>query len=131
MKTKIHDILFKREDVQRFVNLLGDQNPIYNSIEKAKSYGFPTIPLPPTMPMIAYKWIKTPWQLEHPVIHRRQKCKNHHLLFIDQTYQGMIMLTDPIERNKLTMIKQTLHLYDGDGILCFEGESHLIAGGVI
>lgn len=57
MKTKEHEIIFNKEDVQQLVQLIGDRNPIYQSSERAKNYGFETIPLPPTMPMMAYKWL--------------------------------------------------------------------------
>jgi hypothetical protein len=71
MKTKEHEIIFNKDDVQQFVQLIGDRNPIYQSSERAKDYSFETIPLPPTMPMIAYKWLETPWELKHPIIHRK------------------------------------------------------------
>jgi hypothetical protein len=55
--------------VQQIVQLIGDRNPIYQSSERAKDYSFETIPLPPTMPMMAYKWLAPQWELQHPIIH--------------------------------------------------------------
>ncbi|MFF2448246.1 hypothetical protein ACFVSW_14195 [Neobacillus sp. NPDC058068] len=38
MKTDKHEIIFSKEDVQQFVQLIGDRNPIYQSAERAKAY---------------------------------------------------------------------------------------------
>ena len=130
MITKEHEIIFNKEDVQQFVQLIGDQNPIYQSSERAIEYGFETIPLPPTMPMMAYKWIVTPWELHHPIIHRKQKCIQHQRMYIDEVYRAIVEVTDPFHRQNLTFMKQTLSLYNRDGTLCFEGISDLILGGL-
>ncbi|KAB2336257.1 MaoC family dehydratase [Cytobacillus depressus] len=131
MKSEEADIIFNMEEVQQFVQLLGDQNPIYQSIKTAKTNGFQSIPLPPTMPMIAYKRIKTPWQLQHPVIHRKQHCTNYHTMYINQTYHAFVKLEDQYQRKQFTFIQQSLYLYDQDRILCFKGTSQLITGGLI
>jgi hypothetical protein len=130
MKTKEQDITFNKEDVQQFVQLIDDRNPIYKSLEKAKEFGFKTIPLPPTMPMMAYKWLDLPWELQQPIIHRKQKCIQHERIYIDEIYRAIVEVTDPIQRQNLTFIKQTLYLYNKDGKLCFEGMSDLIVGGL-
>ncbi|MCM3653629.1 MaoC family dehydratase N-terminal domain-containing protein [Metabacillus litoralis] len=128
MKTNAYPLLFKEADVQQFVRAVGDQNPIYLSLAGAHMYGYKTIPLPPTMPMIAYKLIETPWKLQHPIIHRKQQCEYHYVMYINQPYQGFIILKDQFRRHNLTFINQTLLIYDSSGILCFSGTSHLIAG---
>jgi hypothetical protein len=130
MKTKEYEIMFTQEDVQQFVQLIGDQNLIYQSPERAKDYGLETIPLPPTMPMMAYKWIETPWELQEPIVHRKQKCIQHQRMYMDEIYRAIVEVTDPFQRQKLTFIKQTLYLYNNDGQLCFEGVSDLILGGL-
>ena len=130
MKTKEHEIIFNKEDVQQIVQLIGDRNPIYQSSERAKDYGFETIPLHPTMPMMAYKWIAPPWELQHPIIHRKQKCIQHQRMYIDEVYRAIVEVTDQFQRQNLTFIKQTLYLYNRDGKLCFEGISDLILGGL-
>lgn len=130
MKTKEHEIIFNKEDVQQLVQLIGDRNPIYQSSESAKNYGFETIPLPPTMPMMAYKWLAPPWELQHPIIHRKQKCIQHQRMYIDEVYRAIVEVTDQFQRQNLTFIKQTLYLYNRDGKLCFEGISDLILGGL-
>jgi acyl dehydratase len=130
MKTKEYEIIFTQEDVQQFIQLIGDHNPIYQSAERAKAYGFETIPLPPTMPMIAYKWVETPWEFQPPIIHRKQKCIQHERMYIDEIYRAIVEVTDPIQRQKLTFIKQTLYLYNRDGKLYFEGIADLIVGGL-
>lgn len=130
MKTKEHEIIFNKEDVQQFVQLIGDRNPIYQSSERAKNYGFETIPLPPTMPMMAYKWLAPSWELQHPIIHRKQKCIQHQRMYIDEAYKAIVEVTDQFQRQNLTFIKQTLYLYNKDGKICFEGISDLILGGL-
>ncbi|HJV16796.1 MAG TPA: MaoC family dehydratase N-terminal domain-containing protein [Bacillales bacterium] len=131
MKTKDFTILFNKDNVHQFIKLIGDQNPIYQNIELARSHGYQTIPLPPTMPMIAYKEMETPWKMNHPVILRKQECVNHQIMYIDQPYIGHISIDDHFQRKQYTFIKQTLRLYELHGILCFEGISHLMAGGLV
>ncbi|PFN79163.1 hypothetical protein COJ85_30960 [Bacillus sp. AFS076308] len=130
MKTKEHEIIFIKEDVQKFVQLISDRNPIYQNLERAKDYGFETIPLHPTMPMMAYKWLASPLELQHPVIHRKQKCIQHKRMYIDEVYRAIVEVTDQFQRQNVTFIKQTLYLYNRDGKLCFEGISDLIVGGL-
>ncbi|WP_110928108.1 MaoC family dehydratase [Bacillus massiliglaciei] len=130
MKTKEYEIIFTQEDVLQFIQLIGDQNSIYLSAEGAKDYGFETIPLPPTMPMMAYKWFETPWELQQPSIHRKQKCTLHQIMYINEIYRAVVEVTNSFQRQKLTFIKQTLYLYNNDGQLCFEGVSDLILGGL-
>lgn len=131
MKTKDFSIIFHKEDVQHFVQVIGDLNPLYYDIEIARTCGYESIPLPPTMPMIAYKQIETPWKLQPPVILRKQKCINHQIMYIEKPYKGHILLSDTIQRNHYTFIKQMLLIYEMDGSLIFEGTSHMIAGDLI
>jgi hypothetical protein len=128
MKTKSHSFLFTEAEVQQFVRLSGDQSPIYYSMAAAQSYGYEAIPIPPTMPMIVYKQIETPWKLKDPVIHRKQQCGYHQVMYIDQPYTGFITLTNQIQRHNQTFINQVLEIYDKNRALCFTGTSHLIAG---
>jgi len=130
MITNEHEIIFIKEDVQQIVQLIGDRNPIYQSSERAKDFGFKTIPLHPTMPMLAYKWLASAWELKHPIIHRKQKCIQHKRMYIDEVYRAIVEVTDQFQRQNLTFIKQTLYLYNRDGKLCFEGISDLILGGL-
>ena len=130
MKTKEHEIIFNADDVEQFVKLIGDRNPIYQSSERAKDYGFERLPLPPTMPMMAYKWFETNWELQYSVIHRKQKCILHQRLYVDEIYRAIVEVTDQSQRHNLTFMKQTLYLYNKDEKLCFEGISDLILGGM-
>lgn len=130
MKTKEQEIIFTIEDVQQFVQLMDDRSPIYQSLEKAKEAGLKTIPLPPTMPMIAYKWLDIPWELQQPLIHRKQKCIHHQKMYINECYRAIVKVSKPVQRQNLTFIKQTLSLANEDGELCFEGMSDLIVGGL-
>jgi hypothetical protein len=51
-------------------------------------------------------------------------------MYIDEIYRAIVEVTDPIQRQKLTFIKQTLFLYNRDGKLYFEGIADLIVGGL-
>lgn len=64
MKLKEIKVSFTQEDVRRFVQLIGGQNAIYQCPERVQGYHFEKTPLPPTMPMIVYKWLEIPWELQ-------------------------------------------------------------------
>ncbi|AIM16518.1 MULTISPECIES: MaoC family dehydratase [Neobacillus] len=130
MKLKEFKVSFTQEDVRRFVQLIGDQNAIYQCPERVQGYHFEKTPLPPTMPMIAYKWLEIPWELQQPIIHRKQKCTQHQRMYIDEIYRAIVEVTEPFQRQNFTFIKQTLYLYNDEGQLCFEGESDLILEGL-
>lgn len=51
------------------------------------------------MPNIAYQWIEIPWNLQDPVIHRKQKCVLHQRMFIEERYRAVIKVTDQYERH--------------------------------
>jgi hypothetical protein len=128
MKTAEHVIIFRKKDVREFVKIVDDPNPIYETVENAQKLGFPTIPLPPTMPMIAYKWIDIPWTLNDPVIHRSQSCVLHQVMYIDTDYFATVSKTERRLRNRACLVTQTLEIFDRNGKLCFEGISQLMAG---
>jgi N-terminal half of MaoC dehydratase len=128
MKTMAHSFLFTQAEVQQFIQSVGDKNLIYVDLEAAQSMGYKTIPIPPTMPMIVYKLIETPWKLHHPIIHRKQQCVYHQVMYIDHLYKGVITLEDQFKRHNYTFIKQTLQIHDNNGNALFTGTSHLIAG---
>lgn len=129
MKTEEVIVKFTKVDVQEYVHLLRDTDPIYQSIAEAQDKGFTTIPLHPAMPMIAYKLIEVPWQSEASVVHRRQQSIHHRTLYIDYNYIAQVILNSRLERRGQIFMKQTLYIRDMDNSLCFEGISDLIVGG--
>ena len=131
MKTKEASFVFHKEQVQKYVQLLSDSNPIYESAESARKFGLQTIPIPPAMPMTVYQSFEIPWIMKPPVIHRKQQCIIHQQMFIDETYTGFITLTDMIIRKEYTFSKQTLFLYDTTGNLCFSGISNIVSGEIL
>lgn len=131
MKTKEQRFIFNKEEVQDYVQLLGDTNPIYVSEVRAKQLGYKTIPIPPLLPMTVYASFEIPWTMQSPVILRKQQCEIHEKLFIDEVYTGFISLTDVRVRRGRTFSKENLFLYDKKGILCFHGMSELISGGLL
>lgn len=128
MKTKETSFIFHKDQVQKYVQILGDSNPIYESEESARKFGLQTIPIPPAMPMTVYQLFEIPWMMKPPVIHRKQQCITHQQMFIDETYTGFITLTDVAVRKEYTFSKQTLFLYNTTGKLCFSGISHIVSG---
>lgn len=130
MKSAEIEIIFTLEDVQQFVQTLGDQNPIYQSINQAKAYGYPSIPLPPTMPSIAYKWMEIPWEFLQPLIHRKQECFCYETMYIDYPYQAVVSIDHLEHRDGQVHIQQSLHLYNEQMVLCYKGTSYLLAGGI-
>ena len=128
MKTEKQSFIFHKEQVQQYVQMLGDLNPVYDSEERARQLGFRTIPVPPAMPMTLYKSFEIPWMLQAPVILRKQQCTTHRKMYIGETYTGFISLTDIKVRKEHTFSKQILFLYDPEGELCFSGISQLVSG---
>lgn len=131
MNTNEHYFSFQVNDVQQFVTVLGDQNPIYSSVEVAQSHGYKTIPLPPTMPMIIYKKMDIPWDFHPPIIHRKQQFSYVQVMYIDQTYKSIVALTDVIQRKDRIFIKQELQIMNTSDEIVFKGTAHLIVGGII
>jgi len=131
VKTEQQSFIFQREQVQKYVQMLGDLNPVYDNEESARQLGFRTIPLPPVMPMTLYKSFEIPWTIQAPVILRKQQCINHIKMYIDEVYTGFISLSDVKVRKGHTFSKQTLFLYNLEGDLCFSGISQLISGELV
>lgn len=131
MKTSEVSIIFHQTDVTEFMKVMSDPNPIYQSVEAAKNFGFKTMPLPPTMPLVAYKLLNLPWQLAEPILHRKQECSYHQTMYIGETYKAHIYLTEHTERKGFYLVKQSLVIVDMQGKLCFEGNYQIVCGGVI
>lgn len=131
MKTEKQSFIFQREQVQKYVQMLGDLNPVYDCEESARQLGFRTIPIPPVMPMTLYKSFEIPWTLQAPVILRKQQCINYRKLYIGETYTGFISLSDVKVKKGHTFSKQTLFLYDEEEKLCFSGISQIVSGELV
>ncbi|MBB6447218.1 FAS1-like dehydratase domain-containing protein [Bacillus benzoevorans] len=130
MKTERYAFIFTKEEVRQYSELSCEQNPIYHSPQAAQELGYEGIPLPPAMPFAAYRHIEIPWTLKGPVIHRKQECRLHQVMYTDQIYTGSVTLTNHSSRHNRTFIQQDLEIYDEQENLCFTGISHLIAGGL-
>lgn len=131
MKTEKQSFIFQKEQVQEYVQMLGDSNLAYESETKAQRLGFQTIPIPPTMPMTLYKSFEIPWTLQAPVILRKQQCINHTKMYIGEVYTGFISLSDVKVKKGHTFSKQTLFLYNEEGYLCFSGISQIVSGELV
>lgn len=46
----------ERGKIKEFVQAIGDNNPIYYSVEKAQEAGFRDVPIPPTFPTVIDMW---------------------------------------------------------------------------
>ena len=121
----------QKKEVLQYSELSGVESPIFHSLEAARERGYKGIPLPPALPMTAYRHIEIPWRLVEPVIHRKQECRLHQVMYAEEIYTGTVTLTNHSSRQNRTFIDQELEIYDEQGNLCFSGISHLIAGGLI
>ena len=111
--------------------MLSDPNPIYKSEVNAKQHGYKNIPVPPIMPVTTYQLFDIPWTMQSPVILRKQRCTMYEQMFIEEYYTGFISLTDIWIRKEQTFSKETLSIYNAEGILCFRAISQLLSGKVI
>jgi acyl dehydratase len=50
------DYTIERGKIREFAQAIGDPNPIYHDIERAKEEGFKDIPIPPTFPTVMEMW---------------------------------------------------------------------------
>lgn len=130
MKSDRYAFLFTKEEVRQYAELSCEHDPIYYNPETAKKRGCKGIPLPPLMPFLAYRRIQIPWTLSGTVIHRKQECRLHQVMYADQIYTGRVILVNHTSRQNRTFIIQQLEIYDEQRNLCFSGISHLIAGGL-
>ncbi|MFJ7746825.1 MaoC family dehydratase N-terminal domain-containing protein [Peribacillus sp. NPDC097295] len=129
MRIENQTLLIKDAEVRQFIQLAGMMDSIYRIERVAKSFGYKTIPIPPTMPMIAYKLFDdNPWMLGDPIIHRKQRCEYHQVMYIDQPYDCILSLTDQSQHRGYTFVDQVLQIYDEKGTLCFTGTSQLMGG---
>lgn len=131
MKTKEQSFIFHKEEVLKYVHMLQDPNPIYESEDIAKQYGYRTIPIPPIMPVTAYHLFDIPWTMQSPVILRKQRCTMHEQMYIGERYTGFISLTNIRNRKEQTFSNEILSLYNAEGILCFRAISQLLSGKVL
>ena len=76
MKTEKQSFIFRKKQVQQYIQKLGDSNPVYESETNAQKLGFQTIPISPAMPMTLYKSFAIPWMLQAPVILRNSSAKS-------------------------------------------------------
>jgi hypothetical protein len=127
----LKSFLFTKEEVLHYCALSGVKNPIFQSLEAAQEQGYKGIPLPPAMPMIAYRHIEIPWKLAGTVILRKQECKIHRTMYTDENYFGSVTLTNRSFRQNRWFITEVFKIFDKQKNLCFSGISHLIAGGII
>ena len=128
MKTEKRSFTFCKEQVQQYIQMLSDPNPIYDSESIAQQLELRTIPIPPVMPMTLYQSFTIPWTLQAPVILRKQRCIHHKKMYIDEVYTGFISLSDVKVRKRHTFSTETLFLYNKEGELCFSGISQLVSG---
>ena len=113
---------------EHYCEAIGDENQLYQSEKYAKAQGLPAIPLPPTMPVIMYKFVTIPWKQDGVMIHRKQKCTTLQRMFIGREYTAHLVLTDVTSRRAYTFQKEILLIHDSFGNLCFEGISHIVLG---
>jgi hypothetical protein len=53
---QVHTFTIERGKIKEFVMAIGDNNPIYYDVEKAREQGHKDIPIPPTFPTVIEMW---------------------------------------------------------------------------
>lgn len=83
--------------------------------------------LPPTFPMIFYRYMEVPWTYAAAPIHRKQSCVCHRELLVGETYRCVVSLDQELQKGKYTFYMQSLVGYDRKGNECFRCVSDLVA----
>lgn len=82
--------------------------------------------LPPTFPMIFYRYIEIPWDYKAAPIHRKQTCVCHKELSVGESYQCVVNLDHEMQKGKYTFYTQSLIGYTLEGSECFRCVSELV-----
>ncbi|WP_019241230.1 MULTISPECIES: FAS1-like dehydratase domain-containing protein [Bacillus] len=130
IQTIEREVMFTEQDVHTFLNNLGDNHTIYKNKENAREFGYEEIPLPPTMPFIAYRELHAPWKFIEPIILRKQQCDYHQTMYVNRPYKVLLSLDKTTNRKPYTFVKQTLSIIDKNQKLCYSSVSHLVVGGI-
>ena len=75
LKTEMTLVTITEEMVQNYEAIFGKQHR-----------------LPPTFPMLFYRYIQVPWDYKAAPIHRKQTCVCHRELSIGESYQCVVTL---------------------------------------
>ena len=109
MKTDVTLVTITEEMVQHYETIFGKQNR-----------------LPPTFPMIFYRFINIPWDYKSAPIHRKQTCVCTKELSIGETYRCVVTLDQETPKEKYTFYTQSLIGYNLEGSECFRCVSELV-----
>lgn len=109
METELISITITEEMVEDFFTVFGKQKR-----------------LPPTFPMIFYRFIPVPWSFKAAPIHRKQKCTCPDELSVGKSYRCIAFLEEEYQKGNYTFYTQTLKGYDSDGRECFRCVSELV-----
>lgn len=109
MKKVTTIVTITEEMVQNYEAIVGKQNR-----------------LPPTFPMIFYRYIKVPWEFKAAPIHRKQTCECFKELFSGESYRCVVTLDQEIQKGKYMFYTQSLVGYNIEGSECFRCVSELV-----
>ncbi|MFX3630819.1 MAG: MaoC family dehydratase N-terminal domain-containing protein [Ectobacillus sp.] len=118
-----------KQQVIDYAKAIGEQNPVYFSIEAARKLGYRTIPIPPALPIIFYRFFAIPWGKGKIWIHRSQRFTYKRQLYIDEPYECFIALEAVKERSGHSLYEQSLKGYNIRKELCFVCNTILVEGG--
>lgn len=82
--------------------------------------------LPPTFPMIFYRYIEVPWEDPAAPILRKQKCTCSQGLVVGETYQCQVTVEQERQKGNTIFYTQSLTGYDEQGKECFRCVSELV-----
>ncbi|WP_445492708.1 hypothetical protein [Niallia sp. 03133] len=109
MKTNETFVTITEEMVQNYEAIFGKQKK-----------------LPPTFPMIFYRYIKVPWSFKSAPIHRKQSCVCSKELSIGGKYRCVVTLDQEKKKGKYMFYTQSLFGYNLEGSECFRCVSELV-----
>ncbi|UOQ50416.1 hypothetical protein MUN88_10350 [Gracilibacillus caseinilyticus] len=111
MKTEIVSVSITKEMVEEFESLFGKQ-----------------LALPPTFPMIFYRYMDIPWQPQSPPILRKHHGTKNKELSVGETYQCQVKLEVKKQRRNTIFYTETLLVNDEHGEECARCVSYLLTG---
>lgn len=109
MKTEVTPVTLTKKMVEEFEAIIGPQHK-----------------LPPTFPMIFYRYIEIPWTSSTPPVLRKQYGTMTKELVVGETYRCQVVLEKERKKRDHTFYTQCLYVYDQNEEVCTNCVSVLV-----
>jgi len=126
-------LVIDREDVNRFLDAIGEDSPVYHDLETAIKAGFADLPVPPTYHSAilfhAYEGLFP--ELERlgidtrRILHVREEYDYHRPLYAGLSLELTGKIID-VKGDRRVMIQFETYLHDGEGSLYTTGRSTIL-----